>query len=134
MPKARRCRRDRVRACVNAGKRRRVAAAFCNNRWLSWLGGVGHVDESAVELCYSSEDDIAVVCDQVALGVEPSHLFWAVGKVDVTGGQVGCGGLHLGVSAEQEEKGKGEGEKGKEFGDGHDWRDRGWRRKINDLV
>lgn len=63
-------------------------------------------------------------------------MFWAVGEVDKTGGYVGgveeTGGyvgwavLDLGVSAEQEEKGEGEGEEGKELGGGHDWRDRGW--------
>ena len=94
---------------------------------MSWLGGVGDVDQSAIELCYSSEDDIAIICDQVTLDVEPSHLFWTVGEADETGGHVSWGGLDLGVSAEQEEKGKGEGERQerKEFGGGHDWKDRG---------
>ena len=92
-------------------------------------GGVGDVDESPVEFCYSAEDDIAVVDDQVALGIEPSHLFWAAREVDETGGYVGWRDLDLGVSAEEEEQeeGEGEGGEGKEFGGGHDRRDRWWR-------
>ena len=89
---------------------------------MSWLGGVGDVDESLVEFCYSAKDDVAIIYDQVTLSVEPSHLFRAIGEIDQTGGYVSWGVLDLGVSADEGEEG--EREKGKEFGVGHDASDK----------
>ena len=99
---------------------------------MSWLGGVGDVDENPVEFCCSAEDDVAIVCDQVTLSVEPSHLFGAAGEIDETGGYVGWGVLDLGVNADEEEEG--EREKGKEFGVWHEVSGRRWRRKMECLF